>query len=84
MRKFFLIVLVAVFSVLQAGLCFSEEKRDHVCFRVVDADKNGEVTFEEFQKHFGEDKSLFESADLDKSGTLSHEEYHSLLGHGAA
>jgi hypothetical protein len=59
------------------------ETKDHVCFTVVDADKNGEVNYSEYQAYFGDDRKGFDAADLDKNGTLSHDEYHERLGHGA-
>jgi hypothetical protein len=48
----------------------------------VDADKNGEVNYSEYQAYFGNDRKGFDTADLDKNGTLSHDEYHERLGHG--
>ncbi len=42
------------------------------------------VTFQEYEKYFGNDKTKFNEADLDKDGQLTHDEYHNLLGHGSS
>jgi hypothetical protein len=60
------------------------EKKDHVCFRVVDANRDGRVTFQEFEKIYGNDTEAFERADGDKDNHLTHEEYHQMLGHGSS
>ena len=75
-----ILVLVTVFMASVA--LGSGEDKDHVCFRVLDTDKDGLVTYEEFQKVYGDDKDKYDTADLDKDGKLTHDEYHDLLGHG--
>ena len=83
MKKITVIFLMIILSIATANLCLAEEKKNHTCFRVVDADKDGKITFEEFEKFFGNDNERFKAADLDKNGILTHDEYHKLLGHGS-
>ena len=85
MKSVFMICLVAaaVFSVGPWALAVEEEK-GHICFKTIDADENGEVTFEEFVKHLGDDRDKFNSVDQNEDGKLTHEEYHDSLGHGAS
>lgn len=78
------ICITVVFFTAAASLCPAAEKKGHVCFRVVDADHNGEVTFQEFEKVYGNDPETFESADVDKDSKLTHDEYHQMLGHGSS
>ena len=57
-------------------------KKDHVCFRVLDSNKDGLVTFQEFEKFYGSEEEKFHEADKDEDGKLTHE-YHNILGHGS-
>ena len=61
----------------------SDENREHVCFRTLDANQDGVVSLEEFAGHYGDDRKRFDAADTDKDGQLTHDEYHAMLGHGA-
>ena len=67
-----------------ANLCLADEKKDHVCFRVLDTNQDGMVTVQEFQKVYGNDKDKFNAADTDADGKLTHDEYHNFLGHGSS
>ena len=58
--------------------------KKHICFKSIDANRDGRVTFEEFKKFFGEDQRKFDATDLNSDGKLSHDEYHKSLGHGAS
>ena len=73
-----------LFILILSMPCGAEEKKGHVCFRQIDANRDGAVTFEEFEVFYGKDKEKFNSIDLDKDGRLSHDEYHKSLGHGAS
>jgi hypothetical protein len=42
------------------------------------------VTYQEFEKVFGNDKAKFQAIDDNNDGILSHSEYHKSLGHGAS
>ena len=84
MKKCLFICLVFTTFLTFNTLCFGDEKKDHICFRSVDADKNGKVTYQEFEKVFGNDKAKFQAIDDNKDGILSHSEYHKSLGHGAS
>ena len=75
--------MTGLFAV-SAGLCWADEDKDHVCFRVLDSNKDGIVTFQEFETVYGSDKEKFQKADTDKSGGLTHDEYHGILGHGSS
>ena len=83
MNKLLLLCLVVGIISISNNFCFAEEKKDHICFRAVDKDKDGKVTFQEFIKIFGENKKRFETIDLNDDGNLTHDEYHQYLGHGA-
>ena len=83
MKKLTVIFLMISISIASSNFCLAGEKKNHTCFRVVDANKDGEVTFQEFEKFFGNDTERFKEADLDKNGKLTHDEYHKLFGHGS-
>ena len=72
-----------IISITSSNFCLVNKKKNHTCFRIVDSNKDGDVTFQEFEKFFGIDKERFKEADLDKNGKLSHDEYHELIGHGS-
>ena len=84
MRKscVYCLVLIAILGSL--SVCYGNEKKGHICFRAIDADNDGTVTFQEFNKIFGENKKQFDEIDLNGDGKLSHDEYHESLGHGAS
>ena len=83
MKKTATILLITIFLILSVAICLADEKKDHVCFRVLDSNKDGYVTFEEFDKYYGNDKEKFNKADTDQDGKLTHDEYHHFLGHGS-
>ena len=83
MNKLIVLILTIIIPIASVNSCLANEKKDHICFRIVDSNKDGEVTYQEFEKYFGKDNERFEEADLDKNGKLSHDEYHKLLGHGS-
>jgi hypothetical protein len=76
--------MIASFLTVPTCLCWADEKKEHICFRTVDSNKDDMVTFQEYEKYFGNDKAKFNQADLDKDGQLTHDEYHNLLGHGSS
>ena len=84
MKKSVAVLLVGIFIISLAALCGADEQKDHVCFRIIDSNKDGKVTIEEFEKFFTDDDEKFNNADLNKNGTLSHDEYHTILGHGSS
>ena len=84
MKKFVLPYLVVITIFISNALCFGNVEKSHICFRDVDADKDGKVTFQEFKKIYGDDKVKFEAIDLNDDGKLSHDEYHQFLGHGSS
>ena len=83
MNKLIVLILTIIIPIVSVNFCLANEKKDHICFRIVDSNKDGEVTYQEFEKYFGKDNERFEEADLDKNGKLSHDEYHELFGHGS-
>ena len=83
MNKLIVLILTIIIPIASVNFCLANEKKDHICFRIVDSNKDGEVTYQEFEKYFGKDNERFEEADLDKNGKLSHDEYHELFGHGS-
>ncbi|MDH3357128.1 MAG: EF-hand domain-containing protein [Desulfobacteraceae bacterium] len=83
MKKITVFLLMILISMTSANFSLANEKKNHTCFRIVDSNKDGEITFQEFEKFFGNDTERFKKADLNKNGRLSHDEYHELLGHGS-
>jgi len=43
MRKIVLTYLVVITIFISNALCFGNEEKSHICFRAVDADKDGKV-----------------------------------------
>ena len=84
MKKTVAMVMLALILTAPTTLSWAAEDKDHVCFRVLDADGNGIVTRQEFEKVYGQDSEKFSQADADKDGKLTHDEYHAILGHGAS
>ena len=79
----YLLIAIIFTQTFSLSLSMANEEKGHICFRVIDSDQNGKVTFEEFKKYFGDDLQKFNAIDLDKNGTLSHDEYHNSIGHGS-
>ncbi len=61
----------------------AEEQPGHICFRKIDADQDGKVTFDEFAAYFGNREKMFRAGDANGDGWLTHDEYHDFVGHGA-
>ena len=83
MKTCFLMYIVAITILISNAFCLGNEEKNHICFRSIDADKDGKVYYQEFEKFFSDDKAKFEEIDLNDDGYLSHDEYHQSLGHGA-
>jgi Ca2+-binding EF-hand superfamily protein len=83
-KKSIAAVFITIFLTTSVVLCWADEKKDHVCFRVLDSNKDGMVTFQEFEKIYGNDEKKFNEADANKDNNLTHDEYHNLLGHGSS
>ena len=83
MNRLGAVFIVVFFLMVSSTPCWAGEKKDHICFRALDTNKDGQVTLQEFEKHYGDDKAKFNAADADKDGKLTHDEYHDLLGHGS-
>ena len=82
--KISIILLIVIFLTSSVALCLADESKDHVCFRVLDSNKDGTVTFQEFEQVYENDKEKFNKADVNKDGKLTHDEYHDILGHGSS
>ena len=84
MNKICVLFIIASFLNVPTSLCWADERKEHICFRTLDSNQDDMVTFQEYEKYFGNDKAKFNEADLDKDGQLTHDEYHNLLGHGSS
>lgn len=85
MRKKIRVSFTIVFlSVALSAFCWAGENNDHICFRSIDLDKDGVVTFHEFEKAHGYDEKKFNEMDEDGDGKITHDEYHHHLGHGSS
>jgi hypothetical protein len=77
------LILGGVFVLAFGFPAFSTEPCPHVCFRVVDANHDGKVDFQEFKQVFSDaEKQDFDEIDSDRNASLSQDEYHHSLGHG--
>ena len=43
-------VLITIFLIFSTAHCLADEKKDHICFRALDSNKDGFVTLQEFEK----------------------------------
>ena len=82
--KRIVILLLGICIVFSGSLALAGENKDHVCFRVLDANQDGQVTMQEFEQVYKDDADRFKAADADKDGKLTHDEYHDSLGHGSS
>ena len=82
-KAFYIPALILIAIIFSTPLTMANEEKGHICFRMIDANKDSKVTFQEFKKYFGNDMEKFKAIDLNKDGTLSHDEYHQSLGHGS-
>ena len=83
MKNIVMLIVIGIVFAFSETWCFSEEQSNHICFSVIDANKDGKVTFEEFEKFFKNDIKKFDTIDADKNGVITHDEYHKQLGHGS-
>ena len=83
MRKASTALLILFLLISTVAFCLADEKKDHACFRALDSDQDDMVTFQEFEKAYGNDRQKFNDADMDEDGKLTHDEYHEFLGHGS-
>lgn len=84
LKKSVVLFVISMAVLGTVDLWAAPEEGRHICFRVVDADNDGAVTFEEFVRVYGDDKKTFDAVDMDKDGKLVHDEYHAFLGDGAS
>ena len=73
--------IICCFFAVSVG--WTDEQKDHICFRTLDGNGDGKVTLEEFTGYYESGEDTFNKADLNKDGSLSHDEYHDILGHGS-
>ena len=77
------LVLSIIFLLSVGVFAAADENKDHVCFRALDANQDGLVTLQEFERVYKDAADRFKAADADKDGKLTHDEYHDSLGHGS-
>ncbi|MCP3931978.1 MAG: hypothetical protein GY705_23135 [Bacteroidetes bacterium] len=76
MKKYSTICLTILMLISPTFFCFADESgEDHICFSRIDADQDGNATFQEFKKFFGDDPEKYKKMDQDNDGKLTHEEY---------
>ncbi len=76
MKKKMVLLLVILLTATTLSLCSADDHADgHICFKRIDADHDGIVTFEEFKLFFGDDKETYKIMDQDSDGILTHDEY---------
>ena len=84
MKSCLIVFPIMLFLMAFSAFSLAGEKKDHICFHTVDADKDKKVTFQEFEKYYGNNEEHFKRIDRNNDGVLTHEEYHESLGHGAS
>ena len=67
-----LLIGIIVFSSIPHAL--ADENKDHVCFRALDENQDGEVTLQEFERFYKNADEKFKAADADRDGKLTHDE----------
>ena len=77
-------VLMVICMISWGSFVMADEGKDHVCFRALDANHDGLVTLQEFERVYKDAADRFKAADADKDGKLTHDEYHESLGHGSS
>jgi Ca2+-binding EF-hand superfamily protein len=83
MMRILTVLLLGIFVLSIGSLVLADENKDHVCFRALDTNQDGQVTLQEFERFYKDATDRFKAADADKDGKLSHGEYHDSLGHGS-
>ena len=84
MMKKMTILLIGIIVFSSIPLALADENKDHVCFRALDENQDGEVTLQEFERFYKNADEKFKAADADRDGKLTHDEYHDSLGHGSS
>jgi len=84
MMKKMTILLIGIIVFSSIPLALADENKDHVCFRALDENQDGEVTLQEFERLYKNADEKFKAADADRDGKLTHDEYHDSLGHGSS
>ena len=84
MMKKMTILLIGIIGFSSIPLALGDENKDHVCFRALDENQDGEVTLQEFERFYKNADEKFKAADADRDGKLTHDEYHDSLGHGSS
>jgi Ca2+-binding EF-hand superfamily protein len=84
MMRILTVLLLAIFVLFIGSPVLANENKDHVCFRALDANQDGQVTLQEFEAVYKDAADRFTAADADKDGKLTHDEYHDSLGHGSS
>ena len=84
MMKTLTVLLMGIFVISIGSLALADENKDHICFRALDVNQDGQVTLQEFERVYKDGADRFKEADADKDGKLTHDEYHDSLGHGAS
>ena len=76
MRKYVTFCLILFMLISPLSFSFADGSgEDHICFSRIDSNHDGNATFEEFKKFFGDDFEKYKKMDQDNDGKLTHEEY---------
>jgi len=84
MMRILTVLMLAIFVLSIGAPVLANENKDHVCFRALDANQDGQVTLQEFEAVYNDAADRFKAADADKDGKLDHDEYHDSLKHGSS
>ena len=80
MKKYIILCLALLVLLSPLSQCFADDSaEDHICFKHIDSDHDGWVTFHEFEKFYGENSEKFQKMDQDNDGKLTHDEYEEYL-----
>ncbi len=80
MKRYIVFCLALLMLIFPFSLSFADGSgEDHICFSRMDSDHDGNATFQEFKKFYGDDPEKFKKMDQDNDGKLTHDEYEDFL-----
>jgi len=80
MKQFIRFWLALFVLISPLSFCFADDSaEDHICFKRIDSNHDGIVTFKEFEKFYEKDLKKFQKMDQDSDEKLTHDEYEEYL-----
>ncbi len=80
MQKTLAIIITTILILFSLSPGFAgDESENHICFKQVDSNHDEIVTFQEFEKFYGNDPERFQAMDQDNDKKITHDEYEEYL-----